>query len=468
MQKSTFSLTLKSLITLAFLSASIYALAGTGTKLYNELRDSGGFYEEDGWQEYVERIGNNLLRYTDKAKRKYHFFVVDSPAVNAFATPDAYIFVNRGLLLFLESEDQLAAVIAHEIGHVVAEHGRKQRNTDLLGKTAGIAAMLMTGRSEMMQVSNATARTIIAGYGREMELEADQISAEIVARAGYNPLAIIEALQVLKDQSLYAKEVRGQPTTYHGLFATHPQNDKRLHDIVSYALQLLPEDVVEPIDDFWKLMDGLKFGSEATVGMLSQHVFFDKTARVVIEFPVSWFVRYNQQRVTGEAKGGSDIAWAAVTRHSPDHEIVPKDFVRETLKRTELKNEQTVKLSTGREAYMTELQLADKKRFSLLGIVKLGQDVYSVRGELGPKGSKEQFRADFLSILAGIRDMRPSDIQQDTSVRIKVIVADPGTTYEKLASTSPIRSNAVQTLRLMNGDYPSGEPRAGDYIKIVQ
>ena len=457
--------------TLAFcavIALTSLASAGTGSKLYNELLDNDGFYEAGGWQAYVERIGKNLLHHTNGGNRKFYFFVVDSPAVNAFATPDAYIFVNRGLLIFLESEDQLAAVIAHEIGHVVAEHGKKQRNTELLGKAAGIAAMIMTGRGEMMQVSDATARTIVAGYGREMELEADQIGAEIVARAGYNPLAIIDALQVLKDQSLFAKEVRGQPATYHGLFATHPQNDKRLHEIVSFAIGSLPEDLIEPIDNFWGLMDGMKFGSEAMTGMLSQHVFFDKTARVVIEFPTSWYVRYNQQQVTGEAKGGTDVAWVSITRHTPDGEIVPEEFVRETLKRTELENEQQIDLGNGRPAYVAELKLADSNRFSLLAVVRLGPDVYTVRGETGPKGDVEQFQQDFMSILRGIRDMRPSDIQQDTTTKIKVIVAKPGQTYQDLANLTPIRSNAVQTLRLLNGDYPRGEPRAGDFIKIVQ
>ena len=454
-------------IVVACLAFTSSTLAGAGTKLYNEFLDSGGFYEEHGWPEYVERLGQKLLRHANAETEKFHFFIVDSPAVNAFATPDAYIFINRGLLIFLESEDQLAAVLAHEIGHVIARHGAKQRNTKLLGKAAGIAAMLMTGRNEMMQVSDASVRAIVAGYGREMELEADHIGAEIIARSGYNPLAVIAALQVLKDQSLFAQEVRGQPAAYHGLFATHPQNDKRLHDIVSFAAASLPEDVIEPVDDFWSLMDGLKFGSEATTGLLAQNVFFDKAARLVIEFPSAWFVRYTQEQVTGEARGGADVAWATITRHTPDGEIEPKKFVRETLKRTELANEQTVDVGN-REAYLAELELADSTKFSLLGLVQLGPDVYAVRGEVGPQGDVEQFRDDFLSVLAGIRDMKPSDVRESTTAKIKVIVAEPGTTYEKLANSTPIRNNAVQTLRLMNGDYPSAEPRAGDNVKIVQ
>ena len=101
-------------------------------------------------------------------------------------------------------------------------------------------------------------------------------------------------------------------------------------------------------------------------------------------------------------------------------------------------------------------------------MVQLGRDVYTVRGEVGPKGDAEQFRQDFLTILEGIRDLKPSDLQEDRSIRIKVITAEPGMNYQTLAGTTPLRSNGPQILRLLNGDYPNGEPRAGDFIKLVQ
>ena len=455
----------------AFLACLAFAIptnAGLGEKLYNEFLDNDGFYDDEEWQRYVETIGGNLLEHVNTGRRDIYFFILDEPAVNAFATPDGYIFVNRGLLIFLETEDQLAAVIGHEIGHVVAEHGKKQKLTELSGKVAGIAATLMTGRREMMQVSDASAKALIAGYGREMELEADQIGAQIIARAGYSPLAVIDALQVLKDQSMFATEERGQPATYHGLFATHPQNDRRLHEIVNYALGSLPDSLTEPVGDFWKLLDGLKFGGATPRGLLSQNVFYDRGARVVIEFPPSWFVRYSQQRVTGEAKGGSNVAWVAVTPHTPDGAIDPRTFVRETLKRTELRNERDVPVGNGRTAYFAEIELADSNRLSLLAVVQLGQNVYSIRGEVGPKGDTQQFIEDFMTVLLGIRDMRPSDIQEDTSRKIRVIVAKPGMTYQELASSQNMSAKAAQVLRLLNGDYPRGEPRAGDNIKIIQ
>ena len=222
------------------LVAAPFAWAGAGEKLYNEFVEKGQIYGDDGWQGYVQRLGELLLAQSADAGKPYRFFVLDNSAVNAFATPDAYIFINRGLIAFLDSEAQLAAVIGHEIGHVLARHARRQRSADLFGKSVGLIAALFTGRGELYEVSDAATRTIVSGYGREMELEADRLGGELLAKAGYNPLAIIDTVQVLKDQELFAKQVERRPATYHGLFASHPKNDKRLHDAVAYALPLLP------------------------------------------------------------------------------------------------------------------------------------------------------------------------------------------------------------------------------------
>ncbi|MEE3278838.1 MAG: M48 family metalloprotease [Pseudomonadota bacterium] len=217
--------------------------AGAGKKMYDEFVENGQIYPHEGWQEYVTSLGQKLLQHASSNAQKYRFIVLDNAQINAFATPDAFIFVNRGLLAFLSSEEQLAAVIGHEIGHVVGEHARRRKMANLLGKTAGIAAAMVTGRGELYDVSNVATTTLLSGYGREMELEADRYGAEFLARSGYNPLAMIEVVQVLKDQELFSKQVANLPSTYHGLFSSHPKNDKRLHEVVTYAQSQLPERV---------------------------------------------------------------------------------------------------------------------------------------------------------------------------------------------------------------------------------
>lgn len=444
--------------------------AGTGAQLYNEFTDSDSFYPEQRWQQYVDELGQKLVQHSGDAGRRYYFFVLDSPEINAFATPDAYIYINRGLITYLSSEDQLAAVIGHEIAHVVARHAAKRKTTSLLGTGAGIAAMLLTGRGEMMQVADATTRTMIAGYGREMELEADRIGAEIIAKAGYNPLAVIESVHVLKDQELFSKEVRNQPSNYHGLFATHPQNDKRLHEAVEFAQAKLPETVSGSVRDFWSMLDGMKFGAEVAAGVSKPHIFYDKTLRLVIEFPIGWKVNFNNRQVLGTSPASrKDSAWISVVRHLPDDEMEPEEFVREVLKREDIETETRIDLDCCKDVYIAELTIESTDNTSaLLAVFKRNQDVYVLRGEAGKGSDPKTFRSEFESVIAGIRALLPSDLDDSTTRKLKIVEARPGDTYESLARKSALIPYTEETLRLINGHHPTGEPRAGDFVKIIE
>ena len=460
----------KSIALLAACCCAMQLYANTGAQLFNEFTDSDSFYPEQRWQEYVDELGQKLVQYSGDAGRRYYFFVLDSPEINAFATPDAYIYINRGLITYLSSEDQLAAVVGHEIAHVVARHAAKRKTTSLLGTGAGFAAMLLTGRHELMQVADATTRTMIAGYGREMELEADRIGAEIIAEAGYNPLAVIESVHVLKDQELFSKEVRNQPSNYHGLFASHPQNDKRLHEAVEFALEKLPNRVRGNIRDFWSMLDGMKFGAEVAAGISKPHIFYDKTLRLIIEFPIGWRVNFNNTQVIGTSpatRQGS--AWISVVRHTPETEMEPEKFVRDVLKREDIESESRIDLTCCKDVYIAELTIENTDNTAAsLALLTRNQDIYVLRGEAGKGTDPKKFRAELESVIAGIRALQPSDLDESTSRKLKIVEAQPGDTYESLARKSALIPYTEETLRLINGHHPTGEPRAGDFVKIVE
>ncbi len=98
------------------------------------------------------------------------------------------------------------------------------------GNVAGFVAAVITGVGQVRDTANTATDTLVSGYGRDMELQADQLGGEFIAKAGYNPFAMIEVIQVLKDQEMFATSIGGQQKSYHGVFASHPENDKRLHD----------------------------------------------------------------------------------------------------------------------------------------------------------------------------------------------------------------------------------------------
>ena len=181
----------------AALAATALA-AGPGEKVYREMVEKDQLYQDEAWQAYVQEIGERLLAVTPDAGKEYHFFVLDNPAVNAMALPDGYIFINRGLIAYLRSEDELAGVIGHEIGHVVGSHARRNNTLGAFGNIVGFIGSIMTGTTAIADLTNTATATLRSGYGREFELEADAYGGEFLARAGYNPLAMIDVLHVLK------------------------------------------------------------------------------------------------------------------------------------------------------------------------------------------------------------------------------------------------------------------------------
>lgn len=454
---------------LAVLAAGPPAAAGAGEKMYKEFVEKNVIYADERWQRYVREIGARLLAQTSDAGRQYHFHVLDSDQVNAFATADAYIFVSRGLLAFMQSEDQLAAVIGHEIGHVVGRHMRKRRVTNITGKSVGWIAALATGRGELMRdVTEPLTALLVAGYGREMELEADRFGGEYLARAGYNPESVIDAVWVLKDQATFSQQTGQEPITYHGLSRSHPREDRRLHQAIGHARGLAPEELAEPVGEFWELMDGLAYGDDAAEGLVKEHAFYHAGMRLVIDFPEGWSVRTPKRQVVARAPGGKDEASITFSLQASVKRKSPERYVSDVLERDDVTSGESLEINE-MPAYIGEIDSAGAEaQLQLIAVLYRGREVFLFRGECGPDGDPDAFRAAFRATLEGVRLMTPEDIRIANSRSIAVIVAQPGQTYAELAQSSSLREFAEETLRLLNADYPNGEPTPGDYIKVVR
>ncbi len=451
------------------LVTSAASAAGPGEKIYREMVEKDQLYEDDEWQAYVQEVGERLLAVTPDAGKEFHFYVLDNPAVNAMALPDGYIFVNRGLIAYLRSEDELAGVIGHEIGHVVGRHAKRSNRLGAFGNVLGFIGAIMTGTGQIADLANTATATIRSGYGREFELEADQYGGEFLAKAGYNPLAMIDVLYVLKDHQLFSKNVKGEPTVYHGLFSSHPRNDKRLHDAVQQSQGLVPDTLMEPERDFWEMMDGLVFGDEAATGLIKDSTYYHGSLRVVIRFPDGWQVQNTAAEVLGRPPQGATHSSIAVQRLNPATEKqTPEEFVEKTLKRDDVVNGTSGEIN-GYPAYVADIDVAGgSAQARKLAVVYKDSSVYLFKGEVGPVGDVEAFERQWRETLESFRAMTAEDLRLANNQRIKVVVAKPEDTYAELAKQASIKALPEQTLRVINGQHPVGEPRAGDYIKIVQ
>lgn len=456
-------------LTTALLVAPASFAASNGEKVYQELREKGQIYNENGWSDYVEAIGHRLLISGGYDVDDYMFMVQDHPEVNAFAMPKGLIVVFRGLLPYLRSEDELAGVIGHEIGHLLAHHVERSRRRARLSQVGGFLGSVATGTSAIWDMTNTIAATLQSGFGREHELEADEYGARFLAQAGYAPYAMIDAIQALKDHELFISQVKRQPKVYHGLFSSHPKSDKRLHELVQQVQSEIPAEVREPVGDFNKMLDGLSFGDESATGLIKDGSYYHSALKVVVSFPEGWDVTNTTAEILARAPGGTDEASIAMQRqNAPATPQTPAEYVKETLKRDDLEGGEQ-QMINGYPAFIGEIKVVGEgAQRKTIGVLYKDSSVYVFRGEVGPSGDPAAFDALFKSTIESFRAMTADDLRVASSQRIRMVEATPGLTYGQLAARSSIKANGEETLRAINGHHPRGEPRAGDLIKTVQ
>jgi len=236
----------------AAIAALIPALFGTGcavstqqeveigTNYASQIAKELPLIQDPEVTRYITILGDSLARVADQRNLDWHFSVVDSREVNAFAVPGGYIYVNRGLIERATNMSQVAGVIGHEIGHVTRRHSIKQMQK---AQGANIGATLLCTltsacNSDLSQAAiNIGANAAFAKFSRTDEAEADEEGVRFVIKAGIDPNGIPEMFEILQ------KERKTSPTEVDRFFASHPMEESRIDDtrrlIASYpAAQL--------------------------------------------------------------------------------------------------------------------------------------------------------------------------------------------------------------------------------------
>lgn len=202
-----------------------------GRQAHQQVLTQNTPYPDAALQNYVSRIGQTMAAQSYRANLPYTFTVLSDPTVNAFALPGGYVYVTTGLLAFLSSEAELAAVLGHEIGHVAARHNVSQASW---GIVSDIATKVLSDKIGNPELIGAISGLTLRKYGRDQELEADGLSAKNLARTGYDPNAMVNVIATLQ---AYDQATGGSSTPYRDIFSTHPSNDQRLQQLISQARQ---------------------------------------------------------------------------------------------------------------------------------------------------------------------------------------------------------------------------------------
>lgn len=189
---------------------------------------------------YVQRLGQEIADQTERRDLTWHFHVVDSPQINAFALPGGYVYVNRGLIEATGSVSELAGVLGHEIGHIVQRHSIQQMQKHA-GTGIGIAVLCSVTNACESEIGQAAVQIggsfVLARYSRRDELEADSEAVVNVMRAGIHPAGVPQLFERL----LEAREA--EPSELESWFASHPLEESRINAATEMIARLAPEEL---------------------------------------------------------------------------------------------------------------------------------------------------------------------------------------------------------------------------------
>ena len=448
-----------------------------GRRAHEQVIRAYGVYEDQALQDYINGIGQRLAKLSHRPELEFHFTVIDSDEINAFALPGGYIYVTRGILAYLNSEAEIAGVIGHEIGHVTARHSVKQQSQSAITNILGMGAAIMTGSGAVADLAGIGGEALLRGYGRDMELQADGLGAEYIARAGYNPQAMIWVVGTLKNQETFerdrAKSEGREPNIYHGVFATHPDNDTRLQQAIvasGKAGAELKDGGVVNRDDYLNHIDGLPFGSSRQQGMIRDNRFYHADLGLTLAFPKGWNVQNGREQLVAMPRAKDSII-VMQTDQLKDKET-PQDFLRRTLKGRSMEQGEILNLNAGLQGYSAVVPNATTPFGSVplrVGAIAMGKAVYVflAASRSSQNGTPASDRV-FVSVMETFRKMRTAEFPLAEPFRIKVQRAAEGTRIADVAKSAPITEYVTQQLRLINDLYPAKEPKAGERFKTIE
>lgn len=349
-----------------------------------------GLYKPEKMQAYVNQVGQRLVKELDNNEFRFEFHIIDDATPNAFALPGGYIYVSRGLLALLVTEDELACVLAHEISHVTQRHSVKQMSSSILPAIVEIPGNVVGLFSDRLgNLINAPISTgnalILSGYSRSHETEADTLGVKLAAKAGYQPQSMSNILTRLNAAVEYTEQKK-QEKSY---FASHPYTPDRVENIevVSQGLQPQKREGIDP--NFPQVLDGLVYGDNPAHGLFKEQLFLHPTMDFALEFPSQWAL-YNQAQAVVATRESEQAFFALTGVNNKDNALTnAKNFTAQLKKQLgkEAPDYQTIKLDWGGEAYFSSF--IDKQSSPVVAVQFMWVDLNNITFQISSVAPKQ-------------------------------------------------------------------------------
>lgn len=394
-----------------------------------------GTSDDADLQAYVEQIGSRLAAHSPWQKVEYRFRIVDTAEPNAFALPGGPVYVSRGLLAIVNSEDELACVIGHEIGHIAARHSTRRLTVAAPFAVVGIPGAIL-GRLNKTLGAVVSAPAQLAGslalapYSRAQERQADRLGMELAAAAGWDPDALADVLGTLEREDVAQ---RGKPRKTD-FFDSHPTTPDRLSSLEGIAGTLTRAPVAPVAKDrqaFLAVLEGLLLGPNPKGGVFDEATFLHPELGFVLDFPEGWKTDNQPEIVLAtdpEAEGKVfSLLQLVGSSGNPSVDSVVKELDRDLLKDVEY-----LRIN---DLPAARLQATRKRTAFDLTWIAHAEQMVRISG-VSPASEAKRLGGTFSTVAHSFRTMGPKDRARVMESRLHVVLAQEGERLEALLNRS--------------------------------
>lgn len=429
-----------------------------GQQAKQETEQSLGLYKDSPHlTQYVADLGKQLAAVSTEPQDPFSYEIVEDSSVNAFALPGGPIFVTRGILGYLNSEAELAAVMGHETGHVVAHHSANQMSKAQLAQLGlGIGSILSPTLGSLAQVAGAGLQLLFLKYSRDDETQADELGFRFMTKAGYDPNEMIPLFRMLDGVTKQA----GAKTPEW--LETHPNPGNRLEETqkrLKTELKGSTQGMKVRRDEYLKAIDGIVFGEDPRQGYFKGDTFYHPQLKFQWTLPKGW-----QHQNTPQAVAAGSPKQDAILQLSPAGKLSPEEAAQKIFSQQGIQAGKSVDVHGAKVARTFQAQTKQGVVEGVMAFIPYDGNTYMLVGYTG-QGGLSAYGDTFLSSMGSFGELKDSGALNVQPAKVKIVHLEAPMSVSEFKAKYP-STIKTEKLALINGVEAGGTIPAG-YAKQV-